>query len=489
MPTLIVVNNPANWPFEIPNVEVVEARAYLTRPEFGERSGVKLFNLCRSYSYQSTGYYVTLLAAARGHRPMPSIATFQDLRSSSMARVVSDELDELIQKSLSRVESDEFILSVYFGRNLAKRHERLSRELFALLQAPLIRARFVRADKWQLRHLAPISMGDVPESHHDFIVEVATEYFTGRGPRPRKKKTAKYDLAILVNPDEALPPSDDRAIRRFVDAAADVGMAAEVIGPEDYRHLAEFDALFIRETTYVNHRTYRFARRAAFEGLVVIDDPESIVKCTNKVFLAELLKRHDVPTPKTVVVHRDNVEGLRDALGFPLVLKKPDSSFSHGVVKVDDDAALNEELSKFFQESDLVVAQEFRPTEFDWRIGVLAGRPLFACKYFMAHRHWQIYKHGDGGGYVGGRWETVDVDKAPRRIVQIARKAAGLIGDGFYGVDLKQAGKDILVMEVNDNPSVDSGVEDRVLGKELYRRIMKVIIDRIEASRTETRRR
>ena len=61
---------------------------------------------------------------------------------------------------------------------------------------------------------------------------------------------------------------------------------------------AEFDALFIRETTLVNHHTYRFARRAASEGLVVIDDPESILKCTNKVFLAELLSRHKMPMPQ-----------------------------------------------------------------------------------------------------------------------------------------------------------------------------------------------
>ncbi len=108
MPTLVVVNNPKSWPFAIPGVEVVEARSYLTKPEFGEMKGVKLFNLCRSYSYQSIGYYVTLLAAARGHRPLPSISTFQDLRSPSMARMVSEDLDGHIQKGLSRIQSEEF---------------------------------------------------------------------------------------------------------------------------------------------------------------------------------------------------------------------------------------------------------------------------------------------------------------------------------------------------------------------------------------------
>ncbi|HEY7700095.1 MAG TPA: RimK-like ATPgrasp N-terminal domain-containing protein, partial [Vicinamibacteria bacterium] len=226
MPTLVVVNNPKSWPFAIPGVEVVEARSYLTKPEFGEMKGVKLFNLCRSYSYQSIGYYVTLLAAARGHRPLPSISTFQDLRSPAMARMVSEDLDDHIQKGLSRIQSEEFTLSVYFGRNLASRYDRLAREIFNLFQAPLLRARFVRMGKWTLKHIAPISMDEVPESHRDFLLQVAQEYFLGKGPRVRRRKPTKYDIAILFDPAEAFPPSDEGAIRKFVRAAEDLGLGA-----------------------------------------------------------------------------------------------------------------------------------------------------------------------------------------------------------------------------------------------------------------------
>jgi glutathione synthase/RimK-type ligase-like ATP-grasp enzyme len=486
VPTLVVVNNPKSWPFAIPGVEVVEARSYLTKPEFGEMKGVKLFNLCRSYSYQSIGYYVTLLAAARGHRPLPSISTFQDLRSPSMARMVSEDLDAQIQKGLARIQSEEFTLSVYFGRNLASRYDPLSREIFNLFQAPLLRARFVRMGKWQLKHIAPISMDEVPESHRSFLLEVAQEYFLGKGPRVRKRKPTKYDIAILFDPGEAFPPSDEGAVRKFARAAEDLGLGADVISPEDYGHVAEFDGLLIRETTQVNHHTYRFSRRAAFEGLVVIDDPESIVKCTNKVFLAELLRRHDVPTPRTRVVHRDNAGSVPQELGLPLVLKKPDSSFSLGVVKVDTSEAYETAVSRFFEESDLVIAQEFLPTPFDWRIGIIDRRPLFACKYYMASDHWQVYKHDDnGGGSRFGRSETIPVELAPSRVVKVALRAASLIGEGFYGVDLKEAGNDCVVMEVNENPNVEAGLEDGVLKDELYRRVMSVFLERIERRKAE----
>src|SRR5690606_7967059 len=117
-----------------------------------------------------------------------------------------------------------------------------------------------------------------------------------------------------------------------------------------YGRLAEFDALFIRETTYVNHHTYRFSRRAAGEGLVVIDDPESIVRCSNKVYLAELLNRHELPTPKTVVVHKDNADQIARDLGLPCVLKRPDSAFSRGVVKVETEEDLEKRLEEFFDD-------------------------------------------------------------------------------------------------------------------------------------------
>jgi glutathione synthase/RimK-type ligase-like ATP-grasp enzyme len=486
VPTLVVVNNPKSWPFAIPGVDVVEARSYLTKPEFGAMKGVKLFNLCRSYSYQSIGYYVTLLAAARGHRPLPSIATFQDLRSPSMARMVSEDLDSKIQKALSRIQSEEFTLSVYFGRNLASRYDPLSREIFNLLQAPLLRARFVRMGKWQLKHIAPISMDEVPESHREFVLEVAQEYFVGKGPRVKRKKPTKYDIAILFDAREVFPPSDEGAIRKFARAAEELGLGAEVIRPDDYGHLAEFDGLLIRETTQVNHHTYRFSRRAAFEGLVVIDDPESIVKCTNKVFLAELLRRHEVPTPRTLVVHRDNAAAVPGELGFPLVLKKPDSSFSLGVVKVDSPESYEAAVERFFDESDLVIAQEFLPTAFDWRIGIIDRRPLFACKYYMASDHWQVYKHDDnGGGSRFGRSETIPVELAPSKVVKVALRAASLIGEGFYGVDLKEVGNECVVMEVNENPNVEAGLEDGVLKDELYRRVMSVFLERIERRKAE----
>lgn len=489
---IIVVDNPRAWPLQIEGVELVAARRYLNESRFIERRGLRVFNLCRSYRYQSLGYYVSLLAEARGHKPLPKVAAIQDLKSSSILRIAADDLDDLIQSSLKPIRSTEFDLSIYLGRNLAKRYDRLSQQLFRLFPAPFLRASFgwsVRHGKWRLLHLAPIAASEIPEEHRDFVIARAREYFQGLEPRAPRRSSARFDLAILVDADASEPPSNSKALRQFLHAAEEVGFTAECIGREDFGRLAEFDALFIRETTSVNHYTYRFARRAAAEGLVVIDDPDSILKCTNKVFLAELLQRHHIATPQTLIVQRPLLQPVLDALGLPCVLKQPDSAFSRGVVRVDSPEDLGCQMRRLLHHSDLILAQQYLPTAFDWRIGIFDRKPLFACRYHMAEGHWQILRRSaDGRKQDEGPADTVSLTQVPATVIGTALRAANLVGNGLYGVDLKQIGARVLVMEINDNPNIDAGIEDAVLQEELYLRIMQGLMRRVEKQKGIPRR-
>lgn len=481
MPTFIIVDNPSEWPFKLDGIEIIAAKSYLTNSEYLKVRSAKIFNLCRSYRYQSIGYYVSLLAAARGHRAIPSVSTIQDFKSQAIVRIVSEDFEELIQKSLAPIQSRTFTLSIYFGKNLAKKYDKLSLSLFNQFEAPLLRAHFVHHDKWYLRSIGPIPTDEISEEHRLYIAEFAQDYFMRRATK-HQRSTYRYDLAILVNETEEHPPSDSDALKRFMDAAEELELGAEFISKDDYSRLSEFDALFIRETTKVNHHTFRFAQRAQAEGLVVMDDPESILKCSNKVYLAELLNRHQVLTPKTIIVHKKTeISSIAQQIGFPCVLKQPDSSFSQGVKKVSDEDALKRELERLFQKSDLILVQEFLPTGFDWRVGVVDQKALYVCKYYMADSHWQILnwdkKFGESGSF--GRAETFSFDDVPKKLISTAVKASNLIGDGLYGVDLKEIDNQFYVIEVNDNPNIDGDVEDLVIKENLYKQIMQVFLDRI----------
>ena len=302
--------------------------------------------------------------------------------------------------------------------------------------------------------------------------------------KPKVRKAFRYEMAILVNPQETLPPSDAAALKHFVKAAKELGISAELITRKDLARLSEFDALFIRETTSVDHYTYQMAKIAEAEDLVVIDDSTSILRCTNKVYLADLFNTHKVPTPKTVLLKQPSPERLQELvkeIGLPMVLKVPDGAFSRGIVKVETEQELISQAKKMLKESVILLAQEFMYTQYDWRIGILNNQPLFACRYYMVDEHWQIYKHEESAETESGGFETLPTFEVPKAVLDVAMKATKLIGNGFYGVDLKQSGDRVVVIEVNDNPSVDDGIEDLYLGQQLYTQIMHEFLNRLEA--------
>lgn len=485
MSVYAVVDQPSRWDLDVPGLTLVSAREYLRSPRLAAERNAKVWNLCRSYSYQSAGYYVSLLAAARGHRALPALATINDVRDRPLVRLMSRELDELVQTSLSRLTGERFELSVYFGHNVAGRHERLARAIWNQVPAPFLRAEFVRRQRWRLERVRVIGTEDVPESHRAFAIEQASRYLR-RAITPRPKETPRYELAILVNEAETDPPSDEAGLERFEAACQRHGLGTARIQKDDGTRLLEFDALFIRETTRVNHHTYRLARRAATEGIVVIDDPDSILRCTNKVFQAEAFVRAGIPHPTTAILDRslaadrDALDARMEEVGYPCVVKKPDGAFSQGVYRARDGAELAGHLQTVFAESELVVVQGFVTSTFDWRVGVLAGRPLYGCRYYLAPGHWTIQVGEGQTERTYGETETLPVPGLPADILETALRAAALMGDGLYGVDLKEVDGHPVVMEVNDNPSLDAGVEDAVLGDGLWDALAAEFLRRLE---------
>ncbi len=246
MRSLIVVDTPGRWPLRIPNTEVVAARDYIADQAFADGPGSKIFNLCRSYRYQSAGYYVSLLAEARQHRPLPSITTIQDLRLASVVRLTGQDLSQLVATSLRRLRSERFELSIYFGRNLSASYDKLSLALFNAFPAPFLRATFEAKPDWILTSLRLIGSAEIPEAHLDFVVEQAQRYLKRAPRKPRARKEARFDLAILHDPEEQLPPSDQGGLRHFLEAGDSLGIRCELIRKEAYGRLAEFAAFFFR---------------------------------------------------------------------------------------------------------------------------------------------------------------------------------------------------------------------------------------------------
>ncbi|KPK82473.1 MAG: hypothetical protein AMS25_02050, partial [Gemmatimonas sp. SM23_52] len=134
---------------------------------------------------------------------------------------------------------------------------------------------------------------------------------------------------------------------------------------------------------------------------------------------------------------------------------------------------------EMFKRSPLLTLQEYKPTEFDWRVGVLDGDVLFVCKYHMVKGHWQVVSKSRTGRTRYGAVEAVRVTEAPEAVRVLAVEAAALIGDGLYGVDIKEADSGIIIIEINDNPDIWVGHEDAAEGDRIYETIVANFLRRI----------
>ncbi len=482
MDKYIVVDTPKNWEFLQGNVPIISSRDYITNPDYSKIKKARIFNLCRNYSYQSKGYYVSLLAEARGHIPIPTTKNLVDLKAPKLVKVISEEFDELIQHNLKSIKSREFELSVYFGQNVAQKYRDLSAQFFRHFQIPFIKVKFVFTNRWKIQQIKAISLLDIPQDHREMAHGFALDFFAKKRYDIAKQSKAIYDLAILVAANDPAPPSNTKAIKKFIEIAEKNQFYVEVLSPKDFSRLSAFDALLIRQSTEVNNEAYAFARKAQQENIAIVDYPDAIVKCCNKVFMAEALENLGLPTPKTIIVHSENASEVPEKLGFPLVLKAPDSTFSFGVKKAKDLAEYENLVASMLEESDLIIAQEYCPSDYDWRVGILDSEVLYVCRYYMAKGHWQIYNWSAADKEdQDGMADAMSIEEAPAFVVKTALEASKIIGPGLLGVDLKEVNGKAIIIEVNDNPNIDFGVEDAYYGDLVYEKIIKALIKRLDA--------
>lgn len=475
-------------PKDLPNAEtphkVITTSEYLARPKLFDFGRPKVVNLSRSYAYQSKGYYASLLAEARGHRVVPTVETMLELREAKLYEHALPELEDELNRCARKADfqpEGELKLLVCFGIAREPQFDSFGRLLFDWFRCPALEVTISPGDWLSIDRIRPRNLNRLANGEASFFREALHQHTRREWRDPKARALAKYDLAVLHDPNEKLPPSSVASIKHFARIAEKLSVDIEPITRKQLAELAEYDGLFIRETTSIDNHTYRFARRAWQEGMPVIDDPMSMIRCTNKVFLMELLGSNQVPMPQTVMlVENSDLAKAMDELGLPLVVKIPDGSFSRGVHKVSTAEEFKRIADELFEETDLLLAQRFLPTEFDWRVGVLAGEPLFVCQYRMARGHWQIVKHRPDGSAREGGFKTFELDKAPPAVIDIAVRAAKPIGEGFYGVDLKETENGFVVMEVNDNPNLEHGIEDAVSKDDVWVRLLKWFIERFE---------
>jgi len=487
----IVLEDMKDWKPYYPSDRIITANEYLMSSGKETIGNMHVINLCRSYGYLDLGWYVSLLAESRRHKVIPDTTAILNISNRSIYSLELDDINNTVDRILKN-EHDKhknegadfttFSVRFFFGQTDLTAFSSLARQMYDMFAIPILEVEFKKRDKWIIVKIAPVPLKSLLPFEEDQFVKYLQKFSSQIWHSRKTRHHSRYDFAILHNPDDPYPPSGKRSLQKFVKVGRDLGIQVDLIKKSDFSRLAEYDALLIRETTSVENHTYVFAKKAEAEGMAVIDDPKSILRCTNKIYLANLLDTHNVPHPRTVFVTKESYQknpDIFDQLGYPFVIKIPDGSFSRGMTKVESRAQLPSVVTTYFKQSDLILAQEFVYTPYDWRIGVLNNKPLFACQYFMSKGHWQIYNH-TGAKSKYGESRTCPIMEVPKAVVSIALKASSLIGDGLYGVDVKDTERGPLIVEVNDNPNIDAGWEDGFLGDDLFKIIFEDLMRRLE---------
>jgi len=289
-------------------------------------------------------------------------------------------------------------------------------------------------------------------------------------------------IACFVERYNFSDPKESRALENFRRVAHEKGHTFDFMFREGISEIPKYDAVFIRATTDPLFTAYVVSKTAWELGLKVIDDPESIQICGNKIHLYDLFKKYDVPHIPTLFLNKDEIHHKRfleifENLGKPVVIKAPYTSFSRYVEKVACESSFRDVAKRFCRKSDLLAVQTFMPTAFDWRVGILNRQVLYVCKYMIPKGRW---KHGckrrGKPTFIWGRTFSLRRENAPSALKETALKACDVIGKGLYGVDIKEIDGKYLVVEVNDNPSIYAGYED-YRNKDLYGKIVDYLAD------------
>jgi len=272
--------------------------------------------------------------------------------------------------------------------------------------------------------------------------------------------------------------SERQALSKFKSTAESLGHTFDFIFKDDISKIDKYNALFIRATTDPSNSAYVISRLAQLAGLKVIDDPHSIRTCSNKAILHDLFIKNNIPSPKSLLFtgdySKESMDNIFVTLGTPVILKTPYTRFSSHVEKAYDEREFIEISKCFLRKSKVLIVQEYIQSEFDWRVGILQNKVLYLCKYCIPEGGWKV-KSKINGKNVWGATIAVPRENISPELEKICIDLSRCVGDGLYGLDIKETNNGYKVIEINDNPSLYNGYEDTANG-DIYEKIIDALV-------------
>lgn len=216
----------------------------------------------------------------------------------------------------------------------------------------------------------------------------------------------------------------------------------------------DLDVLMLRSdpSTEVGFRSWAqtagitFARAALSRGVIVLNDPNGLLKAMNKMYFQ--LFPEEV-RPKTLISrnHSDILSFIEEMEGNA-VLKPLQGSGGSSVflVQIDDRSNVNQMIETLTRDG-YVIAQEYLPAaaEGDTRLFMMNGKPLRHKGKYAAFQRLRTGEDMRSNIHAGGKLHQADITNTHLRVAEIVRPK--LVQDGMFLVGLDIVGDKL--MEIN----------------------------------------
>ena len=206
--------------------------------------------------------------------------------------------------------------------------------------------------------------------------------------------------------------------------------------------LPAWDVVFDRSLS--QSRALAALRVLADRGIPVVNRPEVVATCGDKVATSSALMRENVPTPRTAIAFTPEsaLEAI-ERMGYPVVLKPAVGSWGRLLARVNDrdaaEAVLEHKVTLGSVQHGVVYIQEHvRKPGRDIRSFVVDGETI--CAIHRESDHWITNTAR------GGRTRNCPVSD---ELDAVSRAAARAVGGGVVAVDILESDRGLLVSEVN----------------------------------------
>ena len=189
-----------------------------------------------------------------------------------------------------------------------------------------------------------------------------------------------------------------------------------------------------------------FARVAKRRGVIVVNDPDGLLKAMIKMYFQHFPEE---VRPRTLISrNREDIKAFVAEMGGNAVIKPLQGSGGAGVfmAKVDDRSNINQMIDTLIREGYLI-AQEYLPAaaEGDTRLFMMNGKPLRYKGKYAAFRRLRLGDDLRSNIHAGGKKAKAIITDSQLRLAEIVRPK--LVQDGMFLVGLDIVGDKL--MEIN----------------------------------------